>query len=155
MATQINEMLESCNGDFKAGYFYTFGYNAATKMRSDATPIIYCVYAPPDSLNFTGINFHYFNETINVHILTEMQKTGFIFDDDKQHIFNGVQLHKCFSNIGFGLREYNKSRIAGRCFRIRNKYLPEFMHLPSNFFMTNDEEKQIEQSVELNKNKGF
>lgn len=156
MAIRHDEMLEFTSvGDIKAGYFYAFGYNALAKRGTDMAPVIYCAYAPPDSLNFTGINFHYFSIETCGRILSMMNKKQFILDDDIQHIFNGSDLHECFSNIGIGMKMYNKTRITGSCFRIKNKYIGDFLHIPSEFFMTNDLEKQIQQALEINKNKGF
>ena len=147
MATRQINILEQTYV-IKAGYFYTFGYIAKTKMFTDVNPVIYCAYAPKDSNNFIGINVHYFNKDIMVKIILEMQKMQFILNDDIQHIFNGIQLNKCFSNIGFGMKEYNKTRIInGKCYRIRNKYIPEFLQLPSKFFMTNDIEQDMQREL--------
>lgn len=153
MATKVNEMLEFCS-EFIAGYFYTYGYNALAKNGSDSNPIIYCVFAPKTSNLITGINLHYFDDATKLTILKNMHSTQFICNDDIPHVFNGSQLNKVYSNIAYGLREYNKTRMSG-VYRIKNKYVPEFLHLPSDFFMSNDLEKQIQKALEISKNKGF
>lgn len=153
MAVTKNEMLEFAS-DMHAGYFYTFGYNALEKPY-DENPIIYCAYAYPTSNFITGINLHYFNDNVKIGILKNMQQAQNIFDEDIPHVFNGRQLHKCYSNIGYGLREYNKIRMSG-IYRIRNAYVPEFLKLPSKFFMSNDLEKEIQLALDISaKNKGF
>lgn len=153
MALDNSEMLEYTK-NVKAGYFYVFGYNAKTKEESDSNPVIYCAYAYPMDNFFVGINFHYFNDSIKVYILQNMQKNKNILDDDIPHIFNGEELYNTFSDIKYGLREYNKSRVNG-CYRIKNKYVPEFLKLPSRFFMTTDSEQEALRELQKNTNKGY
>lgn len=153
MAINVNEMLEF-SSEFQTGYFYTFGYNALNKKGTDGNPIIYCAYADPNSNLVSGINFHYFNDRIKLSILKNMHSKQFICYDDKPHIFNGYQLHQLYSNIGFGLRDYNKTRMSG-IYRIRNKYIAYFMNLPSDFFMTNDIAQDIENDLTNINSKGF
>lgn len=153
MAVNTNEMLEFSK-DFQAGYFYTFGYNALNKKGTDGNPVIYCAYAEPTSNLISGINFHYFNDKIKLLILTNMHSKQYICSDDKPHIFNGGQLYQLYSNIAFGLRDYNKTRMSG-IYRIHNKHIADFMHLPSDFFMTNDNEQNIMNDLTNRKNKGF
>ncbi len=153
MAISVNKMLEFIS-DFQTGYFYTFGYNALSKQKTDSNPIIYCAYADPMSNIVSGINFHYFSDKIKLLILQNMHSKQFICNEDIPHVFNGSELYQIYSNIAFGLREYNKTRMSG-IYRIKNKYIAEFMKLPSDFFMSNDLEKQIEIALEIGKNKGF
>lgn len=153
MAVDTNEALEYTS-QVIAGYFYTFNYQAKNIVGTDKSPVIYCAYAPPMESLFTGINFHYFNTDIIKKILTNMQKMKNIMDKDVPCIFNGYELNRCFSDIGYGLKMYRKERVRS-CYRIKNDYIGEILGLPSDFFMSNDIQKDALRELSTITNKGY
>lgn len=153
MAVDTNEALEYTS-QVIAGYFYTFNYQAKNIVGTDKSPVIYCAYAPPMESLFAGINFHYFNTDIIKKILTNMQKMKNIMDKDVPCIFNGYELNRCFSDIGYGLKMYRKERVRS-CYRIKNDYIGEILGLPSDFFMSNDIQKDALRELSTITNKGY
>jgi hypothetical protein len=153
MAVDTNEALEYTS-QVIAGYFYTFNYQAKNIVGTDKSPVIYCAYAPPMESLFAGINFHYFNTDIIKKILTNMQKMKNIMDKDVPCIFNGYELNRCFSDIGYGLKMYRKERVRS-CYRIKNDYIGEILGLPSDFFMSNNIQKDALRELSTITNKGY
>ena len=153
MAVDTNEALEYTS-QVIAGYFYTFNYQAKNIVGTDKSPVIYCAYAPPMESLFAGINFHYFNTDVIKKILTNMQKMKNIMDKDVPCIFNGYELNSCFSDIGYGLKMYRKERVRS-CYRIKNDYIGEILGIPSDFFMSNDIQKDALRKLSTTSNKGY
>jgi len=153
MAVDTNEALVYTS-QVIAGYFYTFNYQAKDIIGSDKSPVIYCAFAPPMDPHFAGINFHYFNTDIVMKILVNMQKMKNIMDKDVPTIFNGYELNRCYSNIGYGLKMYRKERVRS-CYRIKNEYIGEILGIPSEFFMSNDIQKNTLRELSTTSNKGY
>lgn len=153
MAVDTNEALEYTS-QVIAGYFYTFNYQAKNIVGTDKSPVIYCAYAPPMESLFAGINFHYFNIDVIKKILTNMQKMKNIMDKDVPCIFNGYELNRCFTDIGYGLKMYRKERVRN-CYRIKNDYIGEILGIPSDFFMSNDIQKDALRELSTTSNKGY
>ena len=153
MAVDTNDSL-IYTSQMIAGYFYTFNYTAKDMVRTDKEPVIYCIYAPEMEEYFIGLNFHYFNTNIIKYILVNMQKMKHIMDKDVPHIFNGHELYKCFTDVGYAVKMYKKDRVK-RCYRIKNSSVPEILGIPSDFFMSNDQQKEMERVLSTTSNKGY
>lgn len=153
MAVDNNEAL-IFTSKIIAGYFYTFNYTAKQKVGTDQAPVIYCIYAPEMDDYFIGLNFHYFSQHIVARILVNMQKMKHIMDNDIPHIFNGHDLYKCFTDVGYGVKMYKKERVR-HCYRIKNFNLAEILGISSDFFMSNDQQKEMERELSTTSNKGY
>lgn len=153
MAVDTNDSL-IYTSKIIAGYFYKFNYTAKQKVGTDQSPVIYCIYAPEEENYFIGLNFHYFNPHIITTILVNMQKMKQIMDKDVPHIFNGYELYRCFTDVGYGVKMYRKER-ARNCYRIKNSSITEILGISSEFFMSNDIQKNMERELSTTSNKGY
>lgn len=119
------------------GYFYLLEYDAYTKYAKktgfDNFPLIYCIGPDTMSINaFWAINLHHFDMNAQLYILTEMQKQYHMFLEDVRVLLNGKQLNDIYSNIGIGLRCYNRKYVMDS-FRIKMPNVPKYLGLEEKF----------------------
>jgi hypothetical protein len=119
------------------GYFYILEYDAYTqtakKKGFDGLPLIYCIGPDEMSINaFWGINLHYFDKSVQLYILNQMQKQYHIFLEDVRVLLDGKQLNAIYSNMGIGLRCYNRKNVMDS-FRIKMPYVPKYLGLEGKF----------------------
>lgn len=140
------------------GFFYILMYNAETKSHNvgfDRMPLIYCMSPDIRNINnFWGVNFHYFNKMQQKYILERFNKNYNIFEhDNKRVILNNNELYNVYSNIGIGVRCYNRKGVLD-AYRIKNRYIPKYLELSADFFIKTDTTVNTEFEL-YSKNKGF
>lgn len=140
------------------GYFYIMEYNASslTAMKNgfDNMPLIYCIGPDTASINaFWGVNFHLFKSDIQYLIITQMHKQYHMFLEDQRVLLDGTQLNDIYSNIGIGLRCYNRKNVMD-CSRIKMQYVPKYLGLEDKFRIM--QRQDVDTSFDLaGGNKGF
>lgn len=140
------------------GYFYLLEYEAtsakAMKEGFDNMPLVYCIGPDLSSINaFWGINLHYFDKGAQLYIIGGMQKKYQMFSEDKRVLLGGAQLNDIYSNIGIGLRCYNRKNIMD-CSRIKMQFVPKYLGLEGKFRIT--DQREVNATFDLAPgNKGF
>lgn len=141
------------------GYFYIIFYDAILNRSHndgfDKLPIIYCVAPDERNINnFWAINFHHFEPAIKEYIINRMIKFYNITDgEDKRVIIPPEALNKIYTNIGTGLRCYNRKGVKDS-YRIKNSAILKYMQVSPEFFIKTDQ--TVENDLNLTDgNKGF
>lgn len=141
------------------GYFYILMYNTFKKQPNtegfDKTPVIYCV--APDELNlnnFWGINFHYFDKETQIYIFDRFVKYyNYLESNDTRRVLSPNELNAIYTNIGIGLRRYNKKAILDS-YKIKNEFIPKYLGLPAKWKITNKNKEESKFNLAPG-NKGF
>ena len=120
----------------------------------DNMPLVYCIGPDLSSINaFWGINLHYFDKGAQLYIIDGMQKKYQMFSEDKRVLLGGAQLNDIYSNIGIGLRCYNRKNIMD-CSRIKMQFVPKYLGLEGKFRIT--DQREVNATFDLAPgNKGF
>ena len=145
--------------DVVNGYFYILFYKATTeqaiKEGYDKAPIIYCFAPDQNNINcFWGINFHYFDKSVQLYILNRMIKYYNITDGmDKRVLIDTKGLYNIYTNIAEGVKCYNRKNVWD-AYRIKNQYIPKYMEIPSKFLIKTDDKVSTDFNLAPG-NKGF
>lgn len=141
------------------GYFYILLYEAgsdkALKEGYDMSPVIYCFAPDQHNINcFWGINFHYFNKSVQEYILQRMIDYYSMTDgNDKRVIIDPKGLYNIYTSIAEGARCYNRKNVRD-AYRIKNQYIPKYLEVSSQFIITNKDKVNTEFYLAPG-NKGF